>query len=217
MPGNVILNKYLHLFQVGRQDTGFAVGQRVVWPGHCWRQSSRGRCSGQRHHNRSWQCTPTVILTLCHRSAAEGGGEKTNKDEVIVFLRKSFLNYRNMKQKKRKWRWERGTVLLWREERQKEENKERKWVQTVHPSCSSCLTNNTSQPNHRPTAISKTALLHRCCQDFQENSSWFINILLVINMIRHKPVIGALPLCVVENNNIWLCFIIKNQMSSKPN
>lgn len=100
MPGNVILNKYLHLLQVGRQDTGFAVGQRVVWPGQCWRQSSRGRCSGQRHHNRSWQCTPTVILTLCHRSAAERGGEKTNKDEVIVFLRKSFLNYRNMKQKR---------------------------------------------------------------------------------------------------------------------
>lgn len=138
--------KYLHLLQVGRQDSWLAVWKQVVGASRGRSHWGRLRRSGQRHHDGGWQAAGTAALTLGHRSAETNKERHTHikKKWDHCCSRKSFklLPYHiNKKQKKRKRRLEKeGTwtkEYYWRDhwivwEKRKTGKRERKSVPNMN-------------------------------------------------------------------------------------
>lgn len=164
--------KYLHLLQVGRQDSWLAVRQRVVWASWNWCHRGRRRCSGQRHHDGGWQAAAAAGLTLCHRSA--GRGETWSKMRSLLF-RKSFPLH-CMWNSKRGSGYGRKRESLKRGERKEKDRKGREEIcsqyEQIIPSCDLRLTltkpvNQTTEHKHS----SKRAWPDCRCEDIHENSS----------------------------------------------
>lgn len=149
---------YLHLLQVGRQDSWFAVWERGAGANWSHSHRRRRRCGGQWHHDGGRQAVAAAALTLRHRSRVR---KKCRKGWSHCHTRKKFKSdqhHNNEKQKKKE-----------KEKRERQETTAGKSVLNMKWASILCPVPHTNKGSQANRSVRVQRELG-CYEDIQENS-----------------------------------------------